>query len=303
MINNIKSFAFFFIAILVAGSGCKKDEYNFGALKAPTGLTLTATVVGADAANPNGNGSGNVTINAASTGALTYNIDFGDGVSKVVPSGVTTYKYSNPGTATYTITVNAIGTGGSISTVSKQVTVFVAFTIPANIVTSLTNNASRVWITDKAALGHFGVDDPNRFTLDPGVWWYGASPNSREACAYDDEITFSKDANGNIFMSVNNKGTSFSIGAATAFYGFSGGDGCYAINTGGNKQLVFMDATSASTPATSTRIQFKVPGNGIINFGTGGVTYEIMSITSTQVLLRNIGADGNAWYQKLIVKP
>jgi len=101
---------------------------------------------------------------------------------------------------------------------------------------------------------------------------------------------------------VNNKGESMSIGAATTFYGFSGPDGCYAINTGGTKTLIFSDATSASTPANSTRIQFKVPGNGIINFGTGGVTYEILSYTSTTMYLRNIGADGNAWYQKLKVK-
>ena len=103
-------------------------------------------------------------------------------------------------------------------------------------------------------------------------------------------------------MSIDNKGASFSIGAATAFYGFAGGDGCYAINTGGNRRLTFMDATTASTPAQSTRIQFTVPGNGIINFGTGGTTYEILSISATQIHLRNIGSDGNSWYQKLIKK-
>ena len=132
--------------------------------------------------------------------------------------------------------------------------------------------------------------------------YYSAGANSREACAYDDDITFSKDANDNVFMSINNKGASFSIGAATTFYGFGGGDGCYPINTGGNKKLSFSDAASASTPAQSTRIQFSVPGNGIINFGTGGVVYEILSMSDTQMHLRNIGADGNSWYQKLIKK-
>ena len=63
-----------------------------------------------------------------------------------------------------------------------------------------------------------------------------------------------------------------------------------------------MNATSGSTPAVSSGIQFNVPGNGIINFGTGGTTYEIIKYTATTVTLRNIGADGNAWYQKLIVK-
>ena len=144
---------------------------------------------------------------------------------------------------------------------------------------------------------------PTRLSADPGVWWYAAGPNTREACAYDDEITFSKDALDRISMTIDNKGASMSIGAATGFYGFSGGDGCYAINTGGTKLLAFSAATSGYSSANSTQIQFKVPGNGIINFGTGGVSYEILSITPTTMLLRNIGADGNSWYQKLKVKP
>ena len=60
---------------------------------------------------------------------------------------------------------------------------------------------------------------------------------------------------------------------------------------------------SASTPAVSTRIQFTVPGNGIVNFGTGGNTYEILAASATNIHLRNIGIDGKAWYQNLKVKP
>ena len=97
-------------------------------------------------------------------------------------------------------------------------------------------------------------------------------------------------------------GQSFVIGAATSFYGQSGGDGCYGIALNGARQLTFMNATSGSTTANSTGIQFMVPGNGLLNFGTGGNTYEILSISSTTISLRNIGIDGNAWYQKLKVK-
>lgn len=299
MITNIKSITTIFLAILICFSGCKKEKYSFGDIKAPTSLTLTTAIAGVDAANPNGNGTGNVTITATSADVLSYNIDFGDGITKVVPSGSLTYKYSNPGTYDYTITVNAIGTGGSVSTISKKIKVFVAFEIPPAIIAALTNGSSRSWITDKDANGHFGVGPSDQFA----PIWYAASPNSREACAYDDEITFSKDPLNRISMAINNKGASFSIGASSAFYGFGGGDGCYAINTGGTKQLAFMDATSNSTPANSTRIQFAVPGNGIINFGTGGTTYEILSISGTSIHLRNIGIDGNSWYQKLKVKP
>ena len=298
MTTKIKSITAFLL-LLVVISSCKKDEYSFGDIKAPTGLTLTTVIAGVDATNPNGNGTGTVSITTTSSSALTYNIDFGDGITKVVPTGTINYKYSNPGTYEYTISVNAIGTGGAISTISKKIKVFVAFEIPPAILASLTNGASKTWITDNGALGHFGVGPSDQFA----PIWYAATPNSREACAYDDEITFSTDALKRVFMAINNKGASFSIGASSGFYGFSGGDGCYAISTGGTKQLAFMDATTASTPANSTRIQFSVPGNGIINFGTGGTMYEIISISPTTIQLRNIGADGNSWYQKLKVKP
>ncbi|MDB5205174.1 MAG: hypothetical protein JWR72_249 [Flavisolibacter sp.] len=291
--------SYFLLVALVGAISCKKEKYSFGELKAPSGLTLTTSIVGADATNPNGNGTGNVIVTATATDILSYNIDFGDGKgSQAVPSGAINYKYTNPGTNDYTITVNAIGKGGATSTISKKIKVFVAFEIPAAIIQALTNGSSKTWITDKAAVGHFGVGPANGFTPS----FYAAPPNTREACAYDDEITFSKDALNRISMSVDNKGQSFSIGAASAFYGMSGGDNCYGFSTGGTKMLTFMDATSGSTGAVSTQVQFTVPGNGIINFGTGGTTYEILSASATSLHLRNIGADGNSWYQKLKVK-
>jgi hypothetical protein len=298
MITIKKSCIALFLLVVVFSS-CKKAEYTFGDIKTPTNLVMTAVVQGVDATNPFGNGTGKVDINVKADNALNYKIDFGDGTApQLVPTGVIQYRYGIPGTAEYNITVNAIGTAGSLSTITKKVKVYVNFQIPAFILQNLTNGTSKVWQTDRNTGGHFGVGADNAFFPN----YYSAGPNSREACAYDDDITFSKDANDNVKMSISNKGESFSIGAATAFYGFAGGDGCYAINTGGLKSLIFMNATSASSPNESTRIQFSVPGNGIINFGTGGTVYEILSITDTQMHLRNIGADGNSWYQKLIKK-
>lgn len=299
MVTKIKAIGVLFLMGVLTIISCKKEEYSFGSLKAPEGLTITTAITGVNASNPDGDGSGLVQVTVSATDALTYKIDFGDGITKMVPGGDITYKYNNPGTFDYTITVNAIGKGGTTTTLSKRIRVFVAFEIPADIVAALTTGTSRVWVTDKDAPGHFGVGPVDAFA----PIWYAAPPNTREACAYDDEITFSKDANGRIFMSVDNKGQSFSIGASVPFYGFAGGDGCYGTSTGGNKQLTFMQATSGSTSAVSTQIQFMVPGNGIINFGTGGTTYEILSISNTSMNLRNIGIDGNSWYQILKPKP
>ena len=299
MIKNFIKTGLLIIAVAIGFSSCKKDEYAFGTIKVPANLAVTAVIEGKDAANPNGNGTGKVLITVTSSYALNYKIDFGDGTSQMVPSGVITYKYSNPGTNDFVITINAIGTGGATSTISTQLKVFVNFVIPPAILQDLTGGSSKIWVTDNDATGHFGVGPSNEFS----PIWYAATPNSREACAYDDQITFSKDIIDRVSINVNNSGQSFSIGAATTFYGVSGGDGCYNINTGGTKQLAFSNATSGSTPAQSKQIEFVVPGNGIINFGTGGVRYEILDITATQLKLRNIGADGNSWYQILKKKP
>lgn len=295
--NTITFLSCFALAILLL-VGCKKTEYSFGNMKTPSSLTLAATVTGVDTNNPNGNGTGTVTIAATATNVLTYNIDFGDGKTQVVPGGSLTYKYTTPGTNEYTITINAIGTGGSMSTISKKVKVYVAFEIPVNIVAALTGGSAKTWVTDKNANGHFGVGPATDFS----PIWYAAGPNSREPCAYDDDITFSKDANNNITLTIDNKGLSFAIGAASAFYGFSGADGCFNMAIATPRKLSFMDANSGSTAANSTKVAFTVPGNGIINFGTGGTNYEILAISATELSLRNIGIDGNSWYQKLKAK-
>ena len=299
MITNKKLMLLALLFLVFAFSACKKAEYSIGDIVSPSNLVLTTVVVGTDATNPFGNGTGKVHITIKADHALTYKIDFGDGTAPaLLPTGDTTYRYGVPGTTEYNITVNAIGTAGATSTITKKVKVFVNFVIPTDILQNLTNGSSKIWITDHDAPGHFGVGAASEFFPN----YYSATPNTREACAYDDDITFSKDANDNVKMSIDNKGASFSIGGATSFYGFAGGDGCYPINTGGIRSLIFMNATSNSTAAQSTRIQFSVPGNGIINFGTGGTVYEILSITATQIHLRNIGIDGNSWYQKLIKK-
>lgn len=299
MKKYIKSIPIIAIALLCVFSSCKKQDFSFGAIKTPINLSLAAVLEGADTPNPTGNGSGNVTITAMATDALTYKIDYGDGrTPEMIPSGLAMHTYANVGITQYTITVTAIGTAGTMSTISKQIKILYNFAIPTAVVTALTSDASKVWITDHNAAGHFGVGPKNIFTPD----YYSAGPNTRDPCAYDDEITFAKVAANTITVNVNNKGQTFMIGAATAFYGVSGGDGCYPLNTGGTKVLGFAGASSGSTAANSTGIQFTVPGNGIINFGTGGNTYEILSISATKMSLRNIGIDGNAWYQLLITK-
>jgi hypothetical protein len=299
MKNNLTYILSFVGVVVITIIACKKTDYSFGKIKTPTNLTITATVQGVDATHPTGDGSGNVTITATASDALTYKIYFGNGDSVLTTSGTVTHKYTTLDTNLYTISVNAIGTGGAISTMTQQVKVLYTFQIPADIMAALTNDASAVWMIHKDTTGHFGVGPNSTFSAD----YYKANPNEKPTCAYDDEITFKKEGPNSISMTVDNKGESFLISASFGFYGVSGNaDGCFSISTGGTKSISFGAATSGSGPANSTGIQFTVPGNGIVDFGTGGSTYEILSLSSGIMSIRNIGIDGNAWYQILKMK-
>ena len=298
----IKTIGTILFALGLGITACKKAEYSLGSITAPTNLVLTDTIQGQNTANLGGDGSGNISINVSGNNALSYKVDFGDSTTNAVKTflgGSLSYKYSKPGEYDYTLNVTAIGTGGAVSILSKKIHIVVVFQLDSVIAVSLTGNISKVWITDRNATGHVGVGPVTTFTPD----YYAATPNTRSDCLYDDEITFRKDGS-NIYLTLDNKGQSFMINAATAFYGMgtNSGDNCYTIDPGGKKLLIFSAATSGSTADISTRIQFNVSGNGLVNLGTGANGYEILTLTDSTMQLRNIGADGLAWYQKLKVK-
>jgi hypothetical protein len=292
----VKSFSLFAIGCLTLLSACKKEEYSFGELKNPSGLALTTALQGAATATPNGDGSGNVSITLAASNVINFKVDFGDGQTQIVSPGTLVHQYANPGTFEYTITVTANGKGGAVSNLSKKITVLRLFNIPTAIMTGLTGGTSKIWIADKNAWGHIGVGPATSFYPE----WYGAAANSRTAAEYDDELTFSKTGPNSISLVLDNKGQTFIIPDYAGYYSLAGG--MNTLSTTGAKALAFTDATSNTTSANSTRIKFTVPGHGLLSWGVGTSTYEIMEITATTLFVRSIGADGNAWYQKFKVK-
>jgi hypothetical protein len=300
IVNQFKLFAF--VALLML-AGCKKEEYSFGDLKTPSGLVLTTAIQGATNAAPTGDGSGNVSITLAAADVISFKIDFGDGESKIVSPGTHLHKYSMPGTYDYTITVNAIGTGGTISTLTKKIKVMTLFDIPADIMSNLTGGTSKIWIVDKDAPSHFGVGPGPSSGANETFWpsWYAAGPNGRTPAEYDDEITLTKAGANSISMVLDNKGQTFIVPDYKAYYGLSAGE-LQNFDATGTKVLAFSAATSNTTSTISTRIQFTVPGHGLLSWGLGTKTYEIMEITSSTMSVRSIGVDGNAWYQKFKVK-
>jgi len=282
----------FLIASSMFIGACKKTDYTFGSIKTPSNITITAAIQGSNA-NPTGDGSGNVKITLGATNALEYKIYWGDGDSLLTALDTASHKYTTLDTNLYTITVNAIGTGGATSTLSKQVKVLYQFQIPALILSELTNGSAKNWVVYADSTGNFGVGPASDFTPD----YYQAGPNEKPACAYDGVVTFTLSGPNSVSINDNNMGQSFLIAAATAFYGQTGGDGCYVVNTGGTKPVGFGTANTGG--GNSTGLQMSVPGDGLVGFGTGGTTYQIIKLTNNRMFLRNIGSDGNAWYQTL----
>lgn len=307
-----------FILVSSLFVGCQKDDYSLGDLSAPTNLTISTEIVGQDASNPNGDGSGKVNITATADNAMTYKIGYNDITDLSTPvtfnniaNGVVTKKFTSLGLHTYRITVVAYGRGGTSTTSTKDVDILSTFAPTEEIVTALTNNGSKTWVVDKNSGGHFGV----------GPWagevtpiWYSAAPNEKEACChcfYSASFVFTKvTATNSYTIQVNAPD-----GAFTKTGSFAGGlpgvpaagpEGCYNTYTGGTSAFSFIPSGSgiaASTPSTQTSILLS-GNNTFIGYGAQLKEYEIMVITPTSMYLRVQGTEtGNAWYLKLIPAP
>jgi len=293
MKRNIIYMLLLMVAVSILIGSCTKTKYTFGPIKTPTDIGIAPTIIGATTASPGGDGSGKVRITLSGKDAISYKVLWGDGDSSLTSFDTVSHIYTKQDTNLYTITVNAIGTAGATSTLSKQVKVLYLYPIAPEVMEEFTGNSSKKWVPYADTVANFGVGPASDYTPD----YYMAQPNEKPACAYDGVITFTKTGPNSININADNDGSSFLIAAATAFYGQSGGDGCYVVTTGGTLPISFSGANTGG--GSSPGFQFNVPGNGLIGFGTGGTTYQVILLTDHTMILRDIGSDGNAWYQIL----
>ena len=294
--KNIKNIFLktFLLSMIVAFIGCQEDEYSFGEIIAPTNIQITAEIVGADAANPNGDGSGVVNFSASADNAVSYKYSY-DGVEVVALSGETSISFSELGLNTYTVTVVATGTAGIATSKSIDVEVLSTYAPPVELKTKLfgfdpadpTAVTSRTWKVHAAKAKHFGLGPVAGSTI---AEWYGAGPDEKTGVGmYDDRITFSSDGtfsyvtNGTIFgrdpYIVNDLGPNVSgtpNGADIENYAFLDYTETYALTAPGGVETI------------------SISGNGFIGYYTGGShNYEIFDRgTPNELVLRT--TDGNA---------
>lgn len=186
--KKIKVLIFSFLVLALATS-CQEDDLEFGPITAPTNIQVTADIVGSDAANPNGDGSGVVNFSATADNAISYTYTYNGSVSSA-PSGNRSYSFSVLGLNTYYVTVTAFGTGGASSSQTIEIDVLSTYEPPADLITMLTGDSSRTWRIKSEQGGHFGLGaiggDLNGF--------FAAPPEDKAGVGmYDDRYIFNID--------------------------------------------------------------------------------------------------------------
>lgn len=305
--KNLKFLFVFLTTATLLIVGCE-DDASIGDIVAPSNIALDAVVVGIDVDNPNGDGSGLVTFTFSADNAISFNLDFGDGMSQSAPSGEVTHRYTTTGLNTYTAVVNAVGTGGIVSNKSVEVTVFSSFDDPeAKVLLSGGEGNSKTWYWAAAQLGHLGVGPT--FTQDPTQFYfpayYTAQPfekagDPQSSCIYEDEFVFSLNANGQLSYQLNNGGQTYFNGAHSAAGGGagSGDDVCLDFDTSGTSIVSLSPSGSLLTEADSRRTDMIFSPNNFMGYYVGSSVYEILELTNTTLRVRTLDAlnPALAWY-------
>lgn len=307
MKNTIKAFIVI-AALLVVYSACKKQDYTMGDLAGPTNLAITTELVGKDAANPDGDGSGNVNITVSGDNVLAYKVGYDanslSDYALIPSSGKVTKKFTSIGVNTYKITAIVTGKGGTSATISKDVTVRFDYVFDQTIVTKLTGDASKSWVVDKSIPGHFGVGPWDPTSVTPA--WWSAGINEKVSCCpcfYSATFTFTKLTPKTYKIQVVTDKAFTKTGAlANGLPGIpaTGDEGCYPY-AGGTSAFSFVPASSGIPAASTTTTAISLPGvDTYIGYGATKKEYEILSITASALYLRVQGTEtGNAWYIKL----
>jgi len=295
--------------IIITLYRCADTTYKMGDLTAPSDIVITTEIVGANAANPAGDGSGNVKISITATNALSYKVDY-DATNALdlvyLESGTATKKYATLGLNTYRITAVVYGKGGTSSIATKDVTVRSDFNVDAAIVANLTGGSAKTWAVDASLAGQIGVGPWENTSVTPS--WWEAAVNEKAACCncfYTTTFKFSKDAVSGVYtLQVTNPDGAFTkTGSLTTLPGIpaTGAEGCYSYS-GGTSAFSFVPSSSGvALTAPSTQTSILLAGNATyIGYGACLKEYEIMVLTPTYMYLRVQGTEtADAWYLKL----
>jgi len=306
--ENIKFKLGVFLTLAMLFSSCQDDAGVVGDIVAPSNVNMTASIVGVDANNPNGDGSGLVNFTTTSNNAITYRYDFGDNTDVVVaPSGSVTHQFSLTGLNTYTVTVMASGIGGVTTTSSMNIDVFSSFEDEEakQFLTGGAGNSKRwYWAADKPGnigLGPNDVQAGGQHTF--SEWFTSLAWHPDKLCMYDAEFVFTQSADGKVtfeqLTDIAYTPDDFAASIGVAANTCHGTD--VAPSLEGVKNVSFAPSNSNATidgDYRGTTINFS--DGGFMCWYVGLSSIEIIEITDSTLFVRMLDASNPAlaWYCK-----
>jgi len=303
--KNLKYILVILFGVQLAFSGCQ-DSYELGELVTPSNVELSYEIVGVDAENPYGDGSGVVNFVATADNEITYNFSFGDGKdNKIAPDGTVTHQFSKNGVNIYNVTVSAVGTGGISSSKTVQVEVFSSFT-DEQALEFLTGGSSKTWYWAADQPGHIGLGPNFEDPMKTYAGWYTAAPFEKE-CMYGAEFVFTKTDDGGMTFE-QTAGVAYIPGTYAGKIGV-GADACYGEDVVpsiyGVKNVSFSPASSIATVDGGYRgTSMSFSDGGFMCWYVGKSEFEIIEVTNNILRVRIEEDNTYAWYQTLTsVKP
>ena len=281
--KNIKNSYIILFSLMIALYSCQEDDYSFGDIITPSNIQITAEIAGADAANPNGDGTGEVKFTATADNALSFKFVYG-ATEYVTLTGEQDIIFSNLGLNTYTVTVIASGTAGVSSSKTIQVDVLATYSAPEELKSKLFNfdpanpNAvtSRTWKIKASKDKHFGLG-PVGGTI-PSEF-FGAGPDEKAGVGmYDDRYVFSSDGtfmhitNGDVFgrdpLIVNGLGpnTAGSVnGADIENYAYADYTGSFQLTAPGGVETINLSSNAFIGYYTGGNFQYEIFARDVPN--------------------------------------
>lgn len=294
MKNYVLNWALAVMAILFVS--CQEEEPTLETILPPTNMVVSIDLVGADADNPYGDGSGFVDVTITADNAVSYQVAF-NGDLRPAPGGKASFTsdFTTVGVNQYTFTAIAIGAGGVANSSFQEVEVFYDYRAPDELLEKLYGTSgSKTWRIKAEKGGHFGLGPVGGVVPSE---WYGASPEEKVGTGmYDDRYVFNEDGT---FTHITNVDTT--DGTGTVF----GREVLIEELNGAIPDLVTQGADVLNYPFNDYTVNYSITAPGgveTINLsGTGFFGYYIGGNHSYQIFDRSVAnelllrtTDGNA---------
>jgi PKD repeat protein len=291
------------IAFLCIGFyACQEDDQLFGDITVPSNLVIDFEIVGADADNPDGDGSGQVNFNFSADNAITYKFFFGDNTEAQDSDGRLQKTYNLNGVNTYNLTAVAFGTAGVSSSITTEVTVRSDFEDPETFALLAGGDGNtKTWYVAFAENGHLGVGPTDG--LEPS--FFAASANQLADCFYDDVFTITQNGTDLVFTHNNQEVSFFNNSFLSVGGGGGPDDQCLPFDTSGDKFLTLAGAGSIFPNEDTTGTAINLADGGFFGYYVNAASYEVLEITENFMRIRCLSgnAEALAWYQILTTNP